>query len=172
MVSGHNEKILYEIYRLQALQSIIYLCKDNIEEWEKYKSLAYALNNRLYPYFDDDNDSIFEEFNDSVYDVSRCDMEIFSKYLTSQEDEYSVLNNNLSPLTYYQIQSAVGGAEKKYKLISFLKYAKLNKQYMIFYKNLNYNNESPIEANSLLKDIDFNISDIVLFNSYILLKDN
>lgn len=172
MANGHNEKILYEIYRLQALQSIIYLCKDNKEEWKKYKSLAYALNNRLYPYFDDDNGSIFEEFSDTVYDVGKCDMDTFSKYLTSREDEYSVLDNQLPPLTYYKIQSAVGGAEQKYKLISFLEYAKLNKQYMILYENLNHNNEAPIEAHSLLNDIDFNISDIVLFNSYILSKNN
>lgn len=154
-----NEKILYEIYRLQALQSIIHLCNNNPELWEKYKAFAYALNYRIYPSLDIDNDSIFDKFDDTVYiGCGRNDSECFFEYFNKHD-----LDNDLHTLTYYDIENDLGGKSKRYNIIHYLKYLKLHKSLMELYGNFN-NNKAPIEAHSLMKDIDFNINDIELFN--------
>ncbi|MEI0479230.1 hypothetical protein R4J17_06470 [Brachyspira intermedia] len=155
-----NERILYENHRLQSLQLIINQCNNNPKLWERYKAFAYALNNRIYPFLDIDNGSIFDEFDDSVYTgCNKSDSDNFLKYFNDKE-----LENNLEDLTFYKIEKALGGRDKRFSIINFLSYCKLHNHFIKLFPNLNNNKEAPIEAHGLMKDIDFNINDIKLFN--------
>ncbi|WP_297285059.1 hypothetical protein [uncultured Brachyspira sp.] len=153
-----NKKILYEIYRLQGLQSIIYLCNNNPKLWEQYKAFAYALNCRIYPSLDIDNYSIFDEFDDDVYTgCGRDDSNYFFEYFYKYD-----LDNNLDSLTFYKIENDLGGKAKRYRIIFYLKYLQLHGKLPELYPHLN--DDAPVEAKYLEENTNFNITDIRLFD--------
>lgn len=151
---NNEQKILYETYRLQMLNLIITLSKDNPEKWEEYKSLAYALQHRIYPYLQTDVDSIFDNFDECVYIVNGEKIEYLLNYLNDIE-----LNNN--SITFYDIEKMLLAKNmKRYEIINSLVYFYLDGRFHDIYKKLNDNCGAPAEATFLTGEINFNIGDI------------
>ena len=171
----------YEMYRLQLLNGIINQYNtilncdkhklDSINSdidiknlWTQYKSFAFALTYRIYPFFENINKDVFKSFSDSVYDIPYFELLEIYEYLDQQETKFHQDKDNFPPLSFYQIESELGGKGQRFTIINALQYAKLKRRFLWVYEktNLNYEDGAPIEAHILIddKDSDFKIDDI------------
>ena len=180
-------EITYEMYRLQLLNSILlqynvilnaYSVIENkkiknldsidCEEiditclWSDYRSLAFVLTHRMYPFFENIDKDIFRSFSNSVYDIPYLELLNIYKYLDNKESIYIQLDNHEPPLTYYRIERELGGEGNRFTIIRALHYAKMAKRFLWVFENLNFENEAPIEALFLMNndESDFKISDV------------
>lgn len=157
-----NDKILYEIYRLQLLNSIILQCNINPSKWDDYKCVAYACQKRIYPLFNIDDGSIFHTFENDVYILSREITNDIVHYLNDIELQNLNQSDNSQSLTFYDLERRGGGRENRMAIILFLEYCKLDGRFDWFCSNLSGDGRDPAEALCLIQDFDFTIDDIQL----------
>lgn len=144
-----DDIILYEQFRLQYISTIITLCNNNNNNWKQYRSLVWALNCRIYPFYET-NKCIFNNFDDFVFDIDKSKIEKLINYLYNIESNCKQLN--FKELKEEFIKNNMSRCE----LVRCLVYIKLSNKFNNIYKSLN----NDYEISFLNNEIDFCIEHI------------